>query len=147
MVLPELVAIDKQLSRFPGWSDPEPETSFVWFDAPIEIEGFTEAGLILHGGAYANYRDRHVVFELKGYAPGSARRKALMRSEWRSLTGGHSNPRRGDVASAGKRVGETHYHPFNLNWSETESRLRRGNLRQALKATSNNHDFRLSLGV
>jgi hypothetical protein len=132
MPLPELVAAEKLLSRFPGWSAPEPETGFIWFDAPIEIEGVTEAGLILHGGAYANLRDRHVVFELKGYIPGSSKRKALIRSEWRSIRGGHSNPRKSNLASAGQRVGDTHTHPFELNWSQTEQRLRKGNLRQAV---------------
>lgn len=132
MPLPELICGGKTLARFPGWSDPEPETDYVWFHAPIEIGGFVEAGLILHGGCYATIPNRNVVFELRAQVPGAVKRKAVMRAEWRSLTGGHSSPRRKGLDTSGKRVGETHLHPFDLNWSASKGRLKGGNLRQAL---------------
>ncbi len=132
MSLPELIQMEKTIARFSGWSDPEMETSYIWFNAPLEIGGFVEAGLVLHGGCYAAVPDRNVVFELRGQVPGAAKAKAVMRAEWRSLTGGHRNPRRRDVATSGQRVGDTHIHPFDLNWSATQGRLRKGNLRQAL---------------
>ena len=132
MPLPDLMKLAKELARFPGWSDPEPETNYVWFDAPVEIGGFVEAGLVLHGGCYADVPNRNVVFELRAQVPGALKKKAVMRAEWRSLTGGHSCPRRKGIPSSGKRVGDTHWHPFDLNWSETEGRMKKGNLRQAL---------------
>lgn len=132
MPLPDLISQEKSLSRFPGWSDPEAETDYIWFNATVEIGGFVEAGLILHGGCYASIPNRNVVFELRGHVPGAHKKKAVMRAEWRSLTGGHSSPRRPGVATSGKRVGETHFHPFDLNWSAAKGRLKGGNLRQAL---------------
>lgn len=124
--------MEKALARFPGWSEPEPETDYIWFNAPVEIGGFVEAGLQLHGGTISTIPNRHVVFELQAFVPGYSKRKAVMRAEWRSLTGGHTSPRRSGVDTAGERVGDTHLHPFDLNWSATEGRMRRGNLRQAV---------------
>jgi len=47
----------KAIARFPGWTGPEPETGYLWFDAPLEIEGVVEAGLLLRGGAVAHLQD------------------------------------------------------------------------------------------
>lgn len=132
MPLDQFMQMEKSLARFPGWSDPEPETDYIWFNAPVEVGGFVEAGLQLHGGTISTIPNQHVVFELQAYVPGYSKRKAVMRAEWRSLTGGHTSPRRSGVATSGERVGDTHLHPFDLNWSATERRMRRGNLRQAI---------------
>lgn len=129
--LPQLVAADKAISYFPGWSEPEPETGYIWFDAPLEVGGVVERAFQLHGGCDVNYPDRHVVFELRvGKSPGR-KRIPLMRVEWRSLQGGHTNPRRRGNPLSGLTVSDTHFHPFEPNWSETEGRMRRGNLRMA----------------
>jgi|TARA_B100000315_G_C14398184_1_gene505212 hypothetical protein len=76
----------KTISHFPGWSDPEPETSYAWFDAPLEIDGVTETGLFLHGGAYIDQPDSHVTFELIVRQPANNRRVPLCRVDWRSLS-------------------------------------------------------------
>ncbi len=131
MGFPELIACDKALALFPGWSAPEAETGYIWFDAPIEIGGVVERGIVLHGGCYSHVPDQHVVFELRASIPGVKRRVPLHRIEWRSLTGGHTNRRRKGVPSSGKRVGDTHAHAFELNWLRHEQRMRKGNLPQA----------------
>lgn len=129
MLLPDLMALPKMIVSFGGWSEPD-ETDYVWFNAPVDVAGITD--LLLHGGCYRHLPDRHVVFELRGFTPLSpTKRKALERFEWRSLRGGHSSPRRKGVEGSGRRVGDTHVHPFELNWVEAEARMRSGNLRQA----------------
>lgn len=52
----------------------------------------------------------------------------LMRACWRSLKGGHSNPRRPGVRNSGLRVPATHLHPFDSNWQDDKQRMRGGNL-------------------
>jgi hypothetical protein len=131
MPYPTLFTAMKALARFPGWSEPEPETDYTWFNAPIEIGGVVEASYLLHGGCYRSVPDRNVVFELRAAAPSGKRTIPLARVEWRSLQGGHSNRRRKGSPASGKRVPETHYHSFDLNWIETERRMRSGNLPQA----------------
>jgi hypothetical protein len=46
MNLRELVYSKKRISAFPGWVEPEAETGYAWFDAPLEIEGVTEVGFV-----------------------------------------------------------------------------------------------------
>jgi len=133
MTLPLVATSDKALVLFPGWSAPEPETDYIWCDAPVEIGGVVEAGLTLHVGCYISIPDQHVVFELRGNIPGIKRKKALMRIEWRSLRGGHTNRRRKGAPESGKRVSDTHFHPFEANWVEIEQRMREGNLPQAVE--------------
>lgn len=118
----------KAIARFPGWSRPEPETGYMWFDAPLEIGGVVEAGLVLRGGAMAQLRDQNVTFELAVTKPGILKRIPLARVEWRSIRGGHSNKRRGKSEWRGKRVGATHLHAFELNWLPEQRRMRGTNL-------------------
>ncbi len=128
---PVLVSSAKTISVFPGWSAPEKETGYMWFDVPLEIDGITVAGLNLHGGCYERHPQKHVTFELRiGRSPG---RKCLplIRMCWRSLQGGHSNPRLGTSEWAGIRVSDTHLHSFELNWLPEEVRMRGQNLRIA----------------
>lgn len=127
----QIADAEKLISHFPGWSAPEPETGYVWFDAPLEIGGVVERALVIHGGCYYNRPDCHVTFELRiGKTPGR-RCVPLMRIEWRSLNDGHTNPRRRGNALSGLEVPSTHIHPFEPNWSEAEGRMRMGNLRMA----------------
>ena len=50
-----LLLPDKRLSVFEGWSQPEPDTWYSWFNAPIEIDGITSRpGFVLHGGCLLN---------------------------------------------------------------------------------------------
>jgi len=131
MPYPALFNAKKALARFPGWSEPEPETDYIWFNAPIEIAGVVETSFVLHGGCIRTVPDRNVTFELRCSAPSKKRTMPIARIEWRSLQGGHSNRRRKGSAASGKRVSETHHHSFDLNWIESERRMRSGNLPQA----------------
>jgi len=63
--LPVLVESWKAISFFPGWSKPEQETGYCWFDAPLEIEGVTQHGFVLHGGCYADKPECNLTFELR----------------------------------------------------------------------------------
>ena len=127
----EIFLAEKEIGHFAGWSGPEDETGYLWFDAPIEIGGVTETGLVLHGGCNAARPEHHFTLELRiARAPGR-RCLPIERIDWRSLQGGHSNPRRPKSEWAGKRVSRTHLHDFWLNWSETEQQMRSGGLRVA----------------
>lgn len=124
----DIVLADKAIGFFPGWSKPEAETDYIWFDAPIEIEGVAETGLVLHGGCFAHRPDCHVSLELRISKTPGRKCQPIERLDWRSLEGGHSNPRRPKSQWAGRRMPETHLHDFWLNWSDAEQRMRRGGL-------------------
>jgi hypothetical protein len=132
MPLDALFHADKALATFPGWSQPEAETGFMWFMAPLEIGGVVETDFVLFGGCCANLPDKNVLFELRVGAPGNNRRIPLARIDWRSVQGGHSNRRRKGKEWSGKRVGATHYHAFESNWSVIHQRMRGKNLPQAV---------------
>lgn len=127
----DIFEAEKTIGFFPGWSEPEAETDYIWFDAPIEIHGVTETGLVLHGGCLSKRPDVHVSFELRLSKSPGRRCLPIERVDWRALDGGHSNPRRPKSEWSGKRVSETHLHDFWLNWSEAEARMRLGGLQIA----------------
>ena len=129
--VPAIVEAWKAISVFPGWSKPEDETGYVWFDAPLEIGGVTERGLVLHGGCYADKPNCNVTMELRFGREAGRRCMPLMRLDWRSIQGGHRNPRKGRSEWRGKRVGDTHMHDFDLNWIPEVERLRGGAVRLA----------------
>lgn len=127
----EIFVAEKEIGHFPGWSGPEEETGHLWFDAPIEIGGVTETGLVLHGGCIATRPECHVTFELRIAKTPGRRSVPIERIDWKSLQGGHSNPRKPSSRWAGQRVSDTHLHDFWLNWSETKQQMRQGGLRVA----------------
>jgi hypothetical protein len=128
-VFHDILSAPKAISIFPGWTDAEAETGYVWFDAPLEIEGVTEAGFVFHGGTYIDKPECNVTFELVVRNLRGRRRIPIARVDWRSLRGGHSNPRGyGPRNLAGKRVGPTHFHSLDANWVEEQQRMRAGNL-------------------
>jgi len=132
LTYPELVEANKSVSVFPGWSDPEPETGYMWFDAALDILGVTE-NIVLHGGCLYRAPDMHVTFALVSRRATGLRRTSLMRLDWRSLKGGHSNKRGvGPPPWRGRRVSATHLHAFGLNWVADESRMREGDLPVAM---------------
>jgi hypothetical protein len=122
---------EKSISAFPGWSGPEPETGYLWFDAPLEIDGVTEEGFVLHGGCLAYQPDCNVTFEIRINKSPGRRCLPLMRICWRSLKGGHTNLRRQGTEFSGARLGDTHFHTFDHNWLPETGRMRAGNLRMA----------------
>ncbi len=125
---PFLVESPKSIAFFPGWSAPEVETSYIWFNAPLEIDGATEPGLVFHGGCYADLAEANVAFTLDFTHVGSRRKTPLIRLEWRCLSGGHSNPRKCPNSKTAPRTDDTHIHSFELNWIAHLGRLRGDNL-------------------
>lgn len=126
--LREIFEADKEIGYFPGWSKPESETDYVWFDAPLEIGGVAETGLVLHGGCFAHRPDVHVSFELRIASQPGRRCLPLERLDWRSLEGGHTNKRKRCDDRYGRRVSDTHLHDFYLNWLEDHERMKSGGL-------------------
>lgn len=83
----------KEIAVFSGWSDPEEETGYMWFDSPLNIGGVTEHGFTLHGGCYQRHPNKNVTFELRLKRTPGKKCTPLARLDWRSLKGGHSNMR------------------------------------------------------
>lgn len=133
LTLDAIFGSQKAISVFAGWSPPEPETGYSWFDAPLEIGGVTEAGLFLHAGCYWNRPEIHVSFELRIGKTATTPHLPLERLDWRSLQGGHTNRRIGSSEWAGRRVSSTHLHAFELNWVASEGRMRRSALPLAME--------------
>lgn len=141
--LREIYLAEKTIGRFPGWSSPEGETGYLWFDAPIEIGGVAETGLVLHGGCYERHPERNVTLELRiSKAPGR-NVTPVERLDWRSLQGGHSNPRKPRSEWSGVRVGDTHLHEFSLNWSEAIKNVRGGRLATAREISEDLQTFEM----
>lgn len=134
--LKDVYLAEKEIGFFPGWSEPESETDYIWFEAPLEIGGVTETGLVLHGGCFVNRPNCHVSFELRISRQAGRRCIPIERVDWRAIDGGHSNPRRPRSDWSGRRVSETHLHDFALNWAEAEQRMRLGGLRTAREINS-----------
>jgi hypothetical protein len=80
--------------------------------------------LFLSGGCYPKYPNKHVTFEMY-VVTASARRLKLMRIDWRSMRGGHTNMRRYNCPpECPGRTSDTHFHAFEINWSEERKKLR-----------------------
>jgi hypothetical protein len=126
--LQALADAEKSLAVFPGWSAPEGETGYIWFDAPLDVRGVTEPGFVLHGGCLRYQPDCNVTLEIRVSRRPGRGCIPLMRVCWRSLRGGHTNPRRNGVQFSGLRLGPTHFHPFDLNWLPNRGRMRGWNL-------------------
>jgi hypothetical protein len=73
MGLPELVGSLKEMTAFPGWAEPEPETGAMFFTAPLAIAGVVQEAFTLHGLCLKQIPDRNVTFELKVSRPGGRR--------------------------------------------------------------------------
>lgn len=131
MPLPTLAAASKAIAQFPGWSEPEAETGYCWFHAPLMLTGVVEQGFVLHGGYLKHVPEANVSFELLVSKPGGKRKIAIARVDWRAVRGGHTNPKRKGSPVSRLRVSPSHHHSFDLNWVEAEQRLRSGNLPMA----------------
>jgi hypothetical protein len=131
MDLQTLAAAQKAIAQFPGWSEPEPETGYCWFHAPLMIAGVVEQGFVLHGGYLKHAPEANVSFELLVGKPGGKRKIAIARVDWRAVRGGHTNRRRKGSPVSGLRVSNSHHHSFELNWVPLEGRMRSGDLPMA----------------
>ncbi len=119
----------KTIPLFTGWQTTGHEASTAWFEVALEIDGIVEPSVTLHGEARADMPDMSVGFEIYFRYPNSKRKVALARLDWKSWKGGHTNKRkRGWPEPERRRVGETHFHAFELNWHPEKKKLRRGDL-------------------
>lgn len=116
----------KAIATFTDWQ--LGENSALWFNAPLEIGGIVEPGIVLHGEARIDMPNRNVGLEILYQIPQTKKRFALARLDWRWWSGGHRNKRRKGWPLPGKRVGATHFHPFELNWVASTKRMRPGDL-------------------
>lgn len=132
MTLPDLMAARKAIAGHVSWSAPEQGTGYCWFDAPLDIGGVIQEGLILHGGCVARQPDRHVSFEIRAKVNYRHKRVPLSRIDWRSLDGGHTNRPCAANPYGGKRVSDSHYHSFDVNWVPVNNRVR-ADLSQAVE--------------
>lgn len=133
VTLHEIATGQKEIAGRPGWNPPEAETGYVWFSVPLLIGGIVEAGLTLQGGCYIDRPDVHVSFELRLRRPPMTRKPgALVRLDWRSITGGHTVPRRKGMPRAGRSTKSTHLHPFSENYLPDKDQMRRENLPVAI---------------
>jgi len=129
MSLRRLVETEKSIPYRPEWTEPDVGDGNTRLSVPLEIGGVTETGLTLECRAYEYHPDEHVTLELSVLGMNGRRRIRLMRLDWRSLKGGHSNDRRRCSGPwSGKRVPATHLHSFDLNWVESEQRMKKGKL-------------------
>jgi hypothetical protein len=136
---PKVVAPIKSIAVFPGWSDPDPETGYVHFNAALEIDGVVEPGLLLHGGCYIDKPSANVTFELRLARTPGRKMVPLERIDWRSLQGGHTNQRKN--GGDGKRLSDSHVHAFELNWNDKKGKFRPGNLPLAADIPETLEDF------
>jgi hypothetical protein len=90
MPLPGLMCAPKRIPFALEWTEPESPGGYIRYNTTLEVDGITEAGLILTGGAYSRLPDRHVTFELSLQTGVPNKRIWLTRIDWRSLKGGHS---------------------------------------------------------
>ncbi|WP_330083777.1 hypothetical protein [Methylocystis iwaonis] len=129
MPLPYLFSAQKSISYRPNWTAPDKEDGHTRIVAALDVGEITEASLALLCSAYAHLPDRHVSVEICINGLDGKRRIRLARVDWKSIKGGHSNKRghcKGDWD--GKRVPETHYHSFEMNYVTAERRMKAGKL-------------------
>jgi hypothetical protein len=128
MMLPTLFFCPKTIPYTPQWTAPDEEDGHMRVVAPLDIEGVTESGLTLKCTAYKHMVDFNVSFEIAVNGLDGVRRIRLGRVDWKSIRGGHSNKRGHCKGSAwdGKRVPESHYHGFEMNYVVAEERMKKG---------------------
>jgi len=136
----DIATSEKVIPHFPGWSKPERESEHSYFEAPLDIGGVTEPGIILAGNCSLAHPDKHVTFEIYARKLPAKRRVPLMRVDWRRISGGHSNVR-DRPAGLPSRVSDTHHHSFALNFNPNTGRMRRGNLPLAEECGETLEDF------
>lgn len=119
-----LVESQKSLLFSSTWAEPHKADGCSWFNAPLEIDGETVPGFVLHDEVTISEPDRHVSCELRLEKTPGRRKTPISRFDWRSLDG-HSNKQFcSDARWSGVRVDDTHFHDFWLNYSKSDGRLR-----------------------
>ena len=122
-----LVNSQKELASFTGWGEPDEDDRKMQFTAPLDIGGVTIEHFWLRGRCVEDQPDREVSFQLEVGKEGIRTRTPLMRVDWRPLSGGHGNAD-GPDELADTIITGCHFHAFELNWLETEQRMRATNL-------------------
>lgn len=108
----------------------------------LAIDGATVEGLMLRGGCYEHILGGAITLQLEVALGGQRTRVPVARIDWRPANPGHKNPRTGPAPHAGRFIGSSHFHPFELNWVEQESWMRAGNLPFAVEISPDPETFR-----
>lgn len=111
-----------------GWSPPDPNDGAMTFVAALDLAGVIVGNFALRGRCYVDLPDRAMMLQLETGKAGVRPRIPLVRIEWRPLGTPHKNPQVGPQEHRSRIIAGSHLHPLNLNWLETEARMREHNL-------------------
>lgn len=115
---------DKELSIDPDWKRPE-KKEFARLIAPIDIDGVTIEGLFFTISANIYMPDRLVTFQMEYQSREYPRGVPMVRFEWRPQSP-HNNKGLGPEEYRFLNISGTHIHPFDLNWEQSETLVRKG---------------------
>ncbi len=123
--LDEIYRAQKHIIGPTSW-ERRPKDEYLRLVAPLEIEGEAVEGLRLGLMAHRGMPDRGVSFQVEYHPPGqSAKGGPICRIEWRPQ-GTHNNKGIGPPELRYKPQKGSHHHSFELNWAQSEARVRRG---------------------
>jgi hypothetical protein len=123
-----LFEAEKILPTRPEWQDLGQDQ--IGFTTSLDIDAVTVEGLTLRRRAMSNLPDRNVIFQLEVHPP-HRRVIALSRICWNPL-GPHNNKKKGPPELRQKFQHGSHYHRFDLNFSEDQGNMKAGNLKVAV---------------
>lgn len=126
--VPELYRMPKRVSGAPALRWVEEQNGTLRLLALLEDElGIIVEGLALRGRAYKYRPDRDVMLQMEFPHDRQRADNAIERIEWNSSRT-HNNKGKGPQALQNVIQRGTHLHAFNLNWIESEQRMRKHNL-------------------
>lgn len=134
---------EKQLSIDPDWKQRE-KSEFVRLVSPLDIDGVTIEGLRFAVSAHRSTPDRWVTFQIEYESLKYPRGVPFVRFEWRPKSP-HNNKGNGPEHLRFLNQTGTHLHPFDLNWQDAESQVRRGILPIAVPVEKEINSFREAL--
>ena len=121
--VPAFFASSKSLTADLNWVvTPERHS----FEAPLEVDGMSLAGARVRGTVRPGVAQPAVMLQLE-LISSSNRVGGLDRLDWHPIHV-HDNQGKGPLHLRFVKQNYSHHHQFELNWLETEQRLRAGNL-------------------
>lgn len=138
--LKKLFDAEKSLALVPQWI--ERDSTWLRLTAPLEIEEVAVEGFRFTGTALRAQPDEMVTFQLEYFPPPREKVKGgpICRLEWRPFSS-HGNKGRGPREFQHILISGTHIHPFDLNWTDAASAVRRGELPIAVPITPDFQSF------
>ncbi len=139
----EFYRFSKTIAAVPNWYIQD--SIWLGFSCPLDVDGVTLEGFRLQAKAMLRQPDRHVVMQLE-HLPHTDKGGAICRLEWRPFNG-HNNKGIGPTHLRFKEILTSHHHPFDLNWSECEKSVRRGQLPLAVPLDPDPPNYREFLAL